>query len=110
MSLLGLTAQKFATKKAAKEVVKALNALGLDNLRLLVDANASITDLYLKGLSDRGKANFKQNLNILFRMGITPQMLWEEMSRQIPELVLILKDKETYIRTEIAKLDAFLKS
>ncbi|GAI08161.1 unnamed protein product, partial [marine sediment metagenome] len=45
----------------------------------------------------------------LVQMGVTPDMLLEEVARQMPELAPIMEGRDDYKKTEIQNLEKFLK-
>jgi len=42
-------------------------------------------------------------------MGITPEEIWEELIRQMPELKPIIEGRDDYIKSEMKKIEAFVK-
>ena len=110
MTFMQRSARRFLVIKAAKEFKKEIEKAGLDNLMILVEAGKSIVGTYLQGCSPQEKAKYRRDLNDLFQMRVTPDMLLEEIARQMPELAPIMEGKEGYKKSEIQKLDAFLKA
>ncbi|MBA7701422.1 hypothetical protein ES703_110160 [subsurface metagenome] len=108
-SFTARAAQHFLVIKAAKEFKKEIEQAGLDNLKILVDKGISIVATYLNGCSPQEKARYKKDLGALFQMGVTPDMLLEEITRQIPQLAPMMEGKEGYKQTEISKLEAFIR-
>jgi hypothetical protein len=98
-----------ATKKAAKEFKKEIEKAGLDTLKTLAEADVSIVGKYLSNCSPQEKAAYRRDLNALLQMGVTPDMLLEEVVRQMPELAPIIESKAGYKKSEIEQLEAFLK-
>ena len=98
-----------AIKKAAKEFKKEIEKAGLNTLKTLAEADVSIVGTYLNGCSPQEKKRRRQELTILLQMGVTPEMLLEELARQIPEIAPIMEGKEGYKTTEIQNLERFLK-
>lgn len=98
-----------ATKKAAKEFKKEIEKAGLDNLKTLAEAGVSIVGTYLNGCSPEEKKRHKQELIMLLQIGVTPDMLLEEVARQMPELAPIMEGRDDYKKTEIQNLERFLK-
>ena len=98
-----------ATKKAAKEFKKEIEKAGLDNLKILADAGTSIVGTYLNGCSPQEKASYRRDLNALFQMGITADMILTELVRQMPELAPIMQGRDDYKQSEIQHLEKFLK-
>jgi len=103
-------AQHFLVIKAAKEFKKEIEKAGLDNLKILADAGHSIVGTYLAGCSTQEKAVYKRDLNALLEMGVTPDMLLEEIARQMPEIVPIIESKQGYKKSEVQNLELFLKA
>ena len=102
-------AHHFLVIKAARFFRQELEKAGLDNLKILAGAGKSIVGTYLDGCSPQEKAQYKQRLGALLQMGVTPDMVFEELTRQMPKLALIIKQKESYKKTEVEKLLSFLK-
>jgi hypothetical protein len=46
---------------------------------------------------------------MLLEMGVTPEELWREVIRRLPELEPIIKGKNDYIRAEMKKIEEFVK-
>ncbi|KKN08226.1 hypothetical protein LCGC14_1058750 [marine sediment metagenome] len=101
-------ARKFLIIKAAKEFKKEIEQAGVDNLKTLADAGISILLTYLNGLAAQDKVNRRRELNALLRVGVTPDMILTELTRQMPEIAPILESREGYKEGEIQKLTAFL--
>jgi len=108
-SFMARTAQHFLTIKAARFFRKELEKAGLDNLKTLADAGISIIGTYLNGCSPQEKEQIKRDLGTLLQMGVTPDMVFEELTRQMPELAPIIEKKEGYKKAEVEKLISFLK-
>lgn len=98
-----------ATRKAAKEFKKEIEKAELDNLKTLAEAGVSIVGTYLNGCSPEEKKRRKQELIILFQMGVTPDMLLDEISKLMPEIGAIMEGRDGYKRSEIQNLERFLK-
>jgi len=81
----------------------------LDNLKILAEHNYSIVGIYLNGCSAHEKATYRRDLNFLLRMGVTSDMLLDELVRQMPELAPIMEGKEGYKKSEVKNLEMFLK-
>ncbi|MBA7715001.1 hypothetical protein ES703_124038 [subsurface metagenome] len=64
---------------------------------------------YLDSCSPQEKEQIKRDLDNLLQMGVTPDMVFEELTRQMPELAPIIEKKEGYKKTEVEKLLSFLK-
>ena len=103
------TARRFLLIKAAKEIKKEIELAGLDNLKFAAENGISIVGSYLQGSSPQRRAELKQNLGYLLSLGVTSDMLLEEVARQMPELAPIMPGKEAYRKAEIQKLEQFLK-
>ena len=108
-SFMERSARHFLTIKAAREFKKEIEKAGLDNLKILADSGISIVGTYLNGCSDQEKARMKRDLNALLQMGVTTDMILSELTRQMPEVAPIMEGKEGYKKTEIQKLEAFLR-
>ena len=102
-------ARHFFILKAAKELKKEIEKAGLDNLKALADADISILHTYLNGCSAEEKARIRRDLNTLQQMGVTPDIILTELTRQMPELAPIIESKQGYKKTEIQNLERFLK-
>ncbi len=109
MSFMARSARHFMTIKAARLFRKELEKAGLANLKTLADAGISIIGTYLNGCSPSEKTQRKQDLGGLLQMGVTPDMVLDEMCRQMPELAPIMQGKEGYKIAEVEKLFSFLK-
>ena len=110
MSFLESTAKHFMSKQAAREIKKELEKIGLDNLKVLAEAGHDIANTYLKGCSPEGIAKGKQKYNSLVQMGITADMIINDLIRQMPELASIMEGGEGYIKKELEKLISFLQA
>ncbi|GAJ08082.1 unnamed protein product [marine sediment metagenome] len=95
--------------KAARQFRQEIEKAGLDNLKILAEAGRSIVGTYLTGCSLQERAKIKGNLNALLQMGITPDMVMLDLIRQMPELAPIMDGKEGYKKSEIQKLEQFLR-
>ena len=109
MSFMERSARRFVLIKAARELKKEIEKAGLDNLKILAEAGTSIVGTYLNGCSPQEKARYRGNLNALSQLGVTPEMLFSELTRQMPELSPIIEGKADYKKSEIEKLTLFLK-
>ena len=109
-SFMQRSAKHFLTIKAAREIKQEIEKAGLDNLKTLADAGRSIIGTYLQGCSAEEKAKHKRTLNVLLQMGVTPDMLLEEVIKQMPEIAPELEGKEGYKISEIRNLYSFLKT
>jgi len=97
------------TIKAAKEIKKEIEKAGVDNLKTLANAGISIIGTYLNGCSPQEKATYRRDLGTLLQMGITADMLLEEVARQIPALAPEMEGKDAYKQAEIKELESFLR-
>jgi len=109
MSFMQRSARRFALIKAARELRKEIEKAGLEDLKILAEAGTSIVGTYLNGCSAQEKAQYRRDLNTLLQLGVTSEMLFSEMTRQMPELSPIIEGKEDYKKSEIEKLTLFLK-
>ncbi len=108
-SFMARSARNFMTIKAAREIGKEIEKAGLDNLKILADNGISIVGTYLDGCSPQEKATYQRDLNALLQMGVTPDMLLEELARQIPRLAPMMEGEEGYKQSEVKKLEAFVR-
>ena len=110
MSFLASTARHFVIIKAVREIKAEIEKIGLENLETLGKAGHDIANTYIKGCSPEGIAKSKQKLNYLLQMGITADMIIAELTRQMPELVPIMEEREGYIKKELEKLISVLQA
>jgi len=103
------SARHFALIKAARQIRQEIEKAGLDNLKILAENGRSIVGTYLNGCSPQEKATYLRDLNALLQMGVTTDMLLEEVAKQMPELAPIMEGREDYKKTEIQNLESFLK-
>ncbi len=103
------TARRFLIIKAAKEMLKEIEMAGLDNIKFAAENGISIVGPYLQGSSPQRKAELKRDLGYLLSLGVTGDMLLDEVARQMPELAPIMTGNEAYRKCEIRKLEQFLK-
>lgn len=103
------TARHFMTIKAAKMIKKEIEKAGLDDLKILAENGVSIIATYLQGCSPKKQAELRRDFNGLLAMGVTPEMVLDEVAGQMPELAPIMKDKEGYRKAELDKVSQFLK-
>ncbi|GAI04011.1 unnamed protein product [marine sediment metagenome] len=108
-TLMGRTVKYLALIRAVREIRKEIEKAGLDELKIKANAGISIVGTYLQGCSDQEKKRRKQELNTLLQIGVTPDMILAELSRQMPELAPIMEGKEGYKKSEIQNLEKFLK-
>ena len=109
MTFTSRVAKHLLVIKAAKEFKKEIEQVGLDDLKIVADAGRSIVTIYLNACSPQKKASLRRDLGVLLQMGVTPDMLLAEISRQMPELAPIMVGREDYKKTEIHNLEQFLK-
>lgn len=107
--ILQSTARNFLLITAAKDIKNKARQIGIDNIKTLVEDGRSITEIYLKDCSPDKKIQKKREANALLEMGITPEELWKELIRQMPELAPIIEGKDDYIKSEMKKIEAFVK-
>jgi len=103
------TARHFMTIRAAKGIKKEIEKAGMDNLKILAENGVSVVGTYLQGCSPKEKAELRRDFNGLLAMGITPEMVLDELTRQIPELAPIMAGKEGFKKAELQKVSKFLK-
>ena len=108
MSFMARSAKHFLTIKAARQIIKEIEKAGVDNLKILADKGISIVGTYLNGCSPAEKATYRREFTTLLQVGITAQMLLDEVARLMPELAAIMKERENYRESEIANLISFL--
>ena len=109
MSFTQRAARHLLTIKAARVIKKDIEKAGMDNLKVLAEKGVSIVGTYLQALSPKEKEEYRRNFNNLLAMGITPEMVLDELSGQMPEISPIMKSKEGYRKAEIQKVSEFLK-
>ena len=78
-------------------------------LKMLAEKGISIVGTYLNGCSPEEKASYRRDLNALLQMGVTADMLLDEVTRQMPEIAPIIKSKQGYKEKEVRELKRFLK-
>jgi len=103
------TARHFMTIKAAKKIKKEIEKAGMANLKILAENGVSVVGTYLQGCSPKEKTELRRDFNNLISMGITAEMVLDEVTRQMPELAPIMTGKEGYRKAEIQKINEFLK-
>lgn len=108
-SFTARTARHFMTIKAAKMIKKEIEKAGLDDLKILAENGVSIIATYLQGCSPKKQAELRRDFNGLLAMGVTPEMVLDEVAGQMLELAPIMKDKEGYRKAELEKVSQFLK-
>ncbi|MBA7609679.1 hypothetical protein ES703_16870 [subsurface metagenome] len=109
MNFLQRAAKHFVVINAARLIKQEIEKAGLDNLKILAEAGKSIVGTYLNGCSLPGKATYKRDLNALLQMGVSADMLLEEVVKQMPEIAPIIESKQDYKKLEIQELERFLK-
>jgi ketopantoate hydroxymethyltransferase len=97
------------TIKAAKAIKGEIEKAGLDNLKILAEKGVSIVGTYLQGCAPKKQAELRRDFNGLLAMGITMEMVLDEVARQIPELAPIMTGREGYKKAELEKISEFLK-
>ncbi|MBA7609484.1 hypothetical protein ES703_16675 [subsurface metagenome] len=108
-SFMQRSARNFVVIKAARQLRGELEKAGLDNLRAVADAGKSIIGIYLNGCSPEEKKRFRRDTNILLKLGVTPEMVLDELIGQNKELSAIMEKKKDYKKGELRNLEAFLK-
>ncbi len=109
MTFMQRSAKHFVVIRAARQIKQEIEKAGLDNLKILAEAGKSIVGTYLNGCSAQEKATYRRDLNTLLQMGVTPDMLLEEVIRQMHEIAPIIESKQDYKRSEIESLERFLR-
>ncbi|GAI20589.1 unnamed protein product [marine sediment metagenome] len=110
MSFMERSAKHFLAIKAARQIREEIEKAGLDDLKALADAGKSIIGIYLKGCSPEEKKRFRQDGNTLAKLGVTPEMVLEELAGQNEELAIIMEEgRKGYKKSELQNLEAFLK-
>ena len=109
MTFMARSARTFMMIQAARQIKGEIEKAGLDNLKILADAGISIVGTYLQGCSPQEKAEYRRELGALLQLGVTPDMLLEEIARQMPEIAPIIQGREDYKKRETQNLERFLK-
>lgn len=108
-NLLDRTTKHFLAIKAARKIREEIEKAGLDNLKILADKGISIVGTYLNGCSPEEKETYRRDGNALAKLGVTPDMVLEELAGQNKELATIMEEgRKDYKKGEISKLKAFL--
>lgn len=107
--LLQRTARNFILLRAVTDIKNKANQIGIDNVKTLVKDGRSITEIYLSDCPPDKKVQKVREANALVEMGITPEEIWKELIRQMPELAPIIEGKDDYIKSEMKKIEAFIK-
>jgi len=108
-NILQSTARYFVLIRAATDIKNKAKEIGINDIRTLVEAGRSITEIYLESISADKKIQKRREAKVLLEMGVTPEELWQEVIRQMPELSPIIKGKDNYIKSEMQKIEAFVK-
>jgi hypothetical protein len=108
-SFTSRAARNFMLIKAAKGFKKDIEQAGLENLKALAENNISIVGTYLNGCSPQKKAELRRDFNTLLSFGITIDMVLDELARQMPELAPLMQGTEPYRKSEIQKVEQFLR-
>ena len=109
-TLMGRTIKNLALIRAVRKIRKEIENVGLDELKIKADAGISIVDTYLKVCSPQDKAKYRRDLNSLLQMGITADMILDEVARQMPDLAPIMRERDGYRKSEIENIMSFLGS
>ena len=110
MSFLDRSAKHFLAIKAARQIREEIEKAGLDDLKALADAGKSIIGIYLKGCSPEEKKRIRQDGNTLTKLGVTPEMVLEELAGQNEELAIIMEEgRKGYKKSELRNLEQFLR-
>lgn len=107
--LLQRTARNFILLRAVTDIKNKAKEIGIDNIKTLVEDGRSITEIYLSDCPPDKKVQKRREANALIEMGITPEEIWKELIRQMPELAPIIEGKDDYIKSEMKKIEAFVK-
>lgn len=108
-NILQSTARYFVLIRAVSDIKNRAMKIGIDNIKTLVEAGRSITEIYLEDSSPDKKIQKRREASALIEMGITPEEIWEELIRQMPELKPIIEGRDDYIKSEMKKIEAFVK-
>ncbi|GAI59063.1 unnamed protein product, partial [marine sediment metagenome] len=93
--------------KAARKIREEIEKAGMDNLKILADKGISIIETYLNGCSPEERAVYKRDGNTLLQLGVTPDMVLEELAGQNEKLATIMEEgRKDYKKSEISKLKA----
>ena len=109
MRFMERSAKHFLAEKAAREISKEVLQAGVENLKALAESGRSVIGTYLSGCSEERKKSLRQDYNALLKMGVTLDMILDKVARQIPEIEPIMKGMDSYRKTEIEGVTAFLK-
>lgn len=103
------TARNLLTIKATREIKKEIEKAGLENLQELALAGISIIRTYLKGCSPEEQERIRRDFNSLLQMGVTPDMIFDELARQMPDLAPIIEERKDYKKNEVQNFLTFLR-
>lgn len=115
MSFMERSAKHFVTVRAARQIKEELEKAGdtredaLNNLKAIADAGESILGIYLRGCSPEERKRWRRDGNALRLLGVTPEMVLEELALQIKELGSIMERKKDYKKNELRNFEQFLK-
>jgi hypothetical protein len=109
MTLMTDSVRIFYAKQAARKIKKEIEQAGLDNLKLLAERNISIVGTYINGCSKEKKAEIKRDMAGLLSMGVSIDMVLEQLGKQIPELAPLMLGREAYKKSEIQELEKFMQ-
>ena len=109
MSIMEHSVRIFTARKAAREIKKEIEQAGRENLKFLAERNISIVGTYLRGCSREKKAEVKRRLTGLLSMGITMDMVLEQLGQLMPELAPLIVGRDSYKKSELQEMDNFLK-
>ncbi|MBA7705420.1 hypothetical protein ES703_114249 [subsurface metagenome] len=107
-SFMQRTARQFLLTKAARQISQLIEEAGLDKLTTLAEAGVSVVGTFLNGCSPHDKAIYRQELGLLLQVGVTIEMLLDEIAGQMPSLAPIMRDKVDYRNAEIKSVLAFV--
>ena len=108
MTVMQRSIKHWLVIKAARQLRQEIEKAGLDDLKTLAEAGRSIVGTYLQECSPQEKAQHRRDLNTLLQVGVTPDMLLDEIARQMPQLAPIMEGKEAYKQSETEQLKRFL--
>lgn len=109
MSIMERSAKIFVARKAAREIKKEIEQAGPENLKFLAERNISIVGTYLNGCSPQKKAEVKRQLTGLLSLGITMDMLLEQLGQLMPDLAPLMVGREAYKKSELQELEKFMQ-
>jgi len=108
-SLKERIARQFMITKAARMIKEELDVIGIDILKKLANNGQSIIEEYLSVCSPEERKAGQLSLKALLQMGVTIDMILDEVTRIIPELKPIIEGKPDYKKAEIQNLEKFLR-